>query len=228
MIQRFLGTTLQAGLAAIQSDLTLLDDVFQQFDLSATEQTAIRTWFGANPPGVKFQYARTDDKFPLYSIILGNEEETDLFIGNDGELIDASLGDYVGRDDPDFGSDVKSSLWQSTYQIWCCAEHPDGTQYLYEVAKAIFLSADLDACGLHSIKFSGMDLALASQYVPEHLFIRTFQIRGKSEFERLDRSARLRKAFKVEGIHIDKTGSPSDVGDVKTLVSVTGNLESSE
>lgn len=214
MIQRFLFNVLSAGLSAIQADLDLLDDVFDQFGLSDTELTAIKTWFRENPPTVKHQYARTDDTFPLYSIVLGNEEESDLFIGNDGGL------QVMDDDDPDRGADVKSSLWQHTYDILSYSDHPDGTTYLYEVQKAIFLSADLADCGLHSYHFSGMDLSPATPYIPAHLFARIFSIRAKREFERIDRTTALGKAYKVGGIHIDRSGSPSDVGNVKTLVDV--------
>lgn len=222
MIQRFLGKVLSAGLAEIQADLTLLDDVFEQYGLSATELTAIREWFQAHPPSVKFQFARTDDVFPLYAIVLGGEEESGLFIGNDGTAARFDGEGLIGPDDPDFGLDIKSSVWSHTYQVLCCSSgHPDGALYLYEVAKAIFVSANLSECGLHSTKFSGMDLSHATEYLPENIFIRVFQIKGEREFERLDRGSRVGKAFRIEGLHIDKTGSPSDVGGVQTLVTVT-------
>ncbi len=214
MIQRFLFDVLSSGLAAIQADLDLLDDVFNQYGLSAKELGEIKTWFKDNPPLVKHQYARTDDTFPLYSIVLSNEEETDLFIGNDGGL------QVLDDDDPDRGVDVKSSIWQHTFHILCYSEHPDGTTYLYEVAKAIFLTADLADCGLHTAYFSGMDLSPATPYIPSHLFARIFAIRAQREFERKDRTTAIGKAYKVGGIHVDRTGSPSDVGNVKTLVKV--------
>jgi len=34
----------------------------------------------------------------------------------------------------------------------------------------------------------------------------------------VDRLSLSQKAFQVAGIHVDKSGSPSDVGGVKTLV----------
>jgi hypothetical protein len=218
MIQRFLYNTLKQGLDAIMDNPTLLDDIFSQYVLSPTEITDIKTWFAAKPPHVKHQYARVDDEFPLYSIVLGSERETDLFIGNDGLLVEVDGSGYIGEDDPDFGADLKASLWQHSFQIHCVSEHPDGTQYLYEVAKAVFLIANLDDFGFFQTHFSGLDLTPSLAYLPSHLFARVLEIQGKTEFERVVRDG-LEKAFKVRGIHIDG-GSPSDPGPVKTLVGV--------
>ena len=220
MIQRFLKKILEDGVNAIVADVNLIDDIFKQYDMEQSEIEEIKTWWKLKTPTVKHQYGRADDEFPLFSIVLGNEEETDLWIGNDGVLVATDGSGFIDTDDPDFGADLKSSIWQHTYQILCYSEHPDGTLYMYEIAKAIFISADLDDCGFHSAHFSGMDLAPDVRFIPENLFARILVIRGKREFERISRTAKLGKAFKVGGVHIDKSGSPSDVGDVKTLVTV--------
>lgn len=214
MIQRFLFDVLKAGLDEIQDDLGILDDLFEQYGLPQTEIDAIRKLWTLKPPIVKHQYARTDDSFPLYSIVLADEQEAELYIGNEAGMI-------TERTSPDFGADIKSSIWQHKYHILCYSEHPDHTSYLYEVAKAIYIAASLFDCGLFDTKFSGMDLAPDPRYIPEHLFARQFTLVGNREFERLDRKSKLGKAFKVRGIHVDKSGSSSDVGGVKTLVTVS-------
>jgi hypothetical protein len=213
MIQRFLFNIVKAGIEEISKDLNILDDIFSQFDMPQKELDAIRTLWEAKPPHVKHQYARVDDETPLYSIVLGNEQETDFYIGNDAATVTEPT-------DPDFGADIKSSIWNHTYHTLCYSEHPDHTSYLYEVLKAIYIAAKLDDCGVFDARFSGMDLAPDPRYIPEHLFVRQFTLAGKREFERLDRASKLGKAFKVRGIHLDSSGSPSDVGGVKTLVTV--------
>ncbi len=221
MIQRFLFNILKDGLDQIQGDLFLLDPIFKQYGLSDTELASIREAFQTKPPKVKHQYARGDDDFPLYSIVLGNENETDTYIGNDGAVI-------FDPEDEDFGFDIKSSIWQHQYLIFCCSEHPDHTSYLYEVAKAVFVSANLDDCGVYDARFGGMDLAPDLRYLPENVFVRQFTVQGKREFERIEPGSDQGKAFKVEGIHVDKSGSSSDVGDVKTLVTIASGTEDEE
>ena len=219
MNQRFLYTTLKNGLDAIQADLSLLEIVFDQFNFSVTEIAGIKELFQKTPPTVKHQYARSDDTFPLYSIVLGGESESDLFIGNDA-------GTILDEDDEDYQADVKSSLWEHTFQILCYSGHPDATGYFYEVAKSIFILADLSEGDLFQTHFSGMDLSPDPRYIPEHLFARMFTIKAKSEFVRVDRDSRLGKAYRVGGIHVDKSGSPSDVGAVNTRVTVTTDGDS--
>lgn len=206
MIQRFLFNIVKNGFEQLRDDPALIADVFAQYNLSSTEVDAIETALLTKFPIIKHQYARTDDESPVISIILGNESETDHY-----------LGDFA-KQDPD-GTETKSAIWKHSYELWVYAEHPDFTLYLYEMLKAILLSAPLEDCGLFEAHFKGMDLANDPRYVPEHLFARKFVVDASREFERVDRDSRLGKAFKVAGIHLDSSGSPSDVGGVKTLVS---------
>lgn len=217
MIQRFLYTALKAGLASIQEDLTLLEDIFEIYDLPESEVDAIKTWFQKVPPTVKHQYARTDDTFPLVSIVLAQEGENQTFIGNDAYAFDAD-------DEIDNSIDLYSSIWQHSFDILCYSEHPDGTAYLYEVVKSVFLIADLQQYGLFEFRFSGQDLAPDPRFVPEHLFVRRFSITAQREFQRVDRLSRFQKAFKVAGIHINDY-SKKDDGGVKQLTTVSGDGE---
>lgn len=211
MIQRILFDTLKQGVDAIVADPSLIDLIFEDYDLSATEIDAIKTLWAAKTPTVKHQYAHTDDDLPIYSLILQNEQEAELFIGDDGGLIEVAT-------DPLHGADVKVSNWDHTYQIWIYTEHPDHTIYNYEIAKAIFITANLGLSGLFRLHYSGGDLPIDPRYIPAHMVVRHFTVKASAEFRRVDRDSRLGKAFRVEGIHLDKSGSASDVGDVKTLV----------
>jgi len=214
MIQRLLYNALKTGLAEIQKDPRILEDVFEwQMDLGATEIATIQKWFKEKPPTIYHGYARVDYAFPLYSIILQSEGEKDLMIGDDAGMMD--------DDDPNVkNADIRGAFWSHSYGILCYSEHPDATQYLYEVAKAIILQAAplFVQAGLYGIRVSGMDLHPDQKYLPEHLFVRQLTCECECEFNIVDRPSRLTKAFKLAGLHLDSSGSPSDVGGVKTNI----------
>lgn len=212
MIQRFLYTTLKTGLENVKNDLTILDDLFiQLYELERSEVEAIKTAFQSKPPGVIHGYARLDTDFPVFSIVLQSEQEEEHYMSDDAGMLD-------DVDDPDYGADRISAIWSHNYNILCYTEHPDLTLYYYEIAKAIFMTADFNSLNLFNVHVSGMDLMPDPRYIPEHLFARQMMFKASMEFERIDRSSKLGKAFRVRGIHVDKSGSPSDVGGVKTLV----------
>ena len=222
MLQRLIYKRLKEGIDIILAKPKILEQLFGElFELDSSEVDKIKTAFQTKTPNVIHGYARTDSDFPLYSIVLGNEMETDHYLSDDAGMID-------DPQDPDFGADRLSSLWDSTFQILCYTEHPDLTTYYYEIAKSIFITADFYSWGVLEYHFSGMDLAPDPRYIPEHLFVRQITFKAKYEFERVDFDSKLNKAFKVAGIHVDKSGSPSDVGGVKTLVKPVGILEEEE
>lgn len=216
MIQRFIFDALKDGIAQFQSDPTLFDLLFTElFAFGETEIAAIKTVFAAKPPKVIHGYAPLDMEVPVWSIILQDEREALKVLNND-------TGQIEDIDDPDFGADVKGTIWQHRYDILVYTEHPDVTTYYYEIAKSILLGSndffvDQD---LFDIDISGGDLMPDPRYIPENVFVRRISFGCMRLFTRVDRDSRLGKAFKVSGIHIDKSGSPSDVGGVKTLVTI--------
>lgn len=221
MIQRFLYTSLKTGLSLINEQPELMDDLFADlYSLSTTEVDGIKKFFREKPPGVVHSYARVDTPIPVYSIVLADEQEAETVLGDDAGMI-------TDPDDPDFGADEYSSIWSHKYLVLCYSEHPDVTQYMYEVAKSIFIAAlgPLSAEGLFETHLSGGDLAPDPRYIPEHLFVRQLVFSCQREFQRTDHQSKFGKAFKVAGIHVDKNGSPSDVGGVKTLMYAYGTGE---
>ncbi len=205
MIQRFLFEIVKSGFETIRDQPSLVDDIFSQYDLPDTEIDAIKTALVEEFPTVKHQYARKEDEPPIISIVLGNESEKDHYLGDFAEQLDD-------------GAEVVSSIWEHTYRLLIYTKHPDLTLYYYEILKAIFVTAPLEDCGLFQTHISGMDLEPDVRYIPAHLFARVLTFSANREFESVDRLIALTKAFKVRGISIDKAGSPSDVGGVKTLV----------
>lgn len=205
MIERFFYTVIKEGMAKLRDRPSLIDYLFDQYDLGDTEIAAIKKAMVDLHPTVKHQYARLDDTFPVISIVLTGEDESDHVIG-----------DYAMQEDD--GTEVYTSFWKHRYDFLIYTENPDHTLYLYEMTKAIVIAQDLGAAGIFETHFSGGDVAPDPRYVPEHLFVRRFSVEGQREFYSADPDSALGKAFKVRGIHIDKSGSPRDVGGVKTLV----------
>lgn len=212
MIQRYLYTALKEGIDAILKNPVILDDLFRElYGLEVKEVAAIKTVFAAHPPEVIHGYARHDSKFPLFSIVLANEGESQTVLAD-------QAGFVADEDDPDYGTDIESAVWQHTYQVLIYSEHPDVTGYYYEIAKSILIAANdyFVQQGIFNQKYSGMDLAPDPRYVPERLFLRQLTMTCEREFMRLSRD--VKKAFKVSGIYVDKSGSDSDVGGVQTGV----------
>lgn len=216
MIQRFIFNVLKDGVEQVTDDPTIIDQIFQElYGLSETETEAIKAHWIAKPPVIRHGYAPRDIDVPTYSIILENETESQTWLNND-------VGTVEDPEDPDFRADVFGSIWQHQYGILIFAEHPDVTTYYYEIAKSILLSGNefFIGQGLFDIDISGGDLAPDPRYIPEHLFARRVSFGCQRIFTRVDRPSRLTKVTSVEGIHIDSSGSPSDVGGVKTNVTI--------
>jgi hypothetical protein len=214
MLQRLIYSVLKSGIQAAVNDPAILEELFgDELLLSDTEVAAIKTFF-QTPPDVIHGYARHDAHFPIYAVVLADESEDELVTADEAGVVD---------DGDDFGADVLESIWAHTFMVLCYAEHPDVTTYMYDLAKYIFMLGrrylvNHEEAGITTVQFSGGDLAPDPRYLPQHLFLRQLTIKMGSEFARVDHESRLGKAFKVSGIHIDSSGSPSDVGGVQTLV----------
>jgi hypothetical protein len=217
MIHRLLYTTLQQGVQQFLGNLSLLEDIFLwDYDLEQSEMDLIKKYFVEHPPVVINGYMRRDAVFPSVAIVLGQEQETDKFIGDHAGILDEENEEHNG-------ADIKGSIWDYVYHIFIYTEHPDITAYYYEIMKAILI-LNLPVFykyGLFDVAFSGQDLAPDVQYLPEHLFVRQLQMSCRRESNHVDQGSRLGKAYKVTGIAIDRSGSPRDPGEVKTLVTLT-------
>lgn len=214
MIHRYIHAILSTGIAAYRADPKLVDDLFLQlYELEDTEAKAIKTYFSQKGLNVYSGFPRIDSEPPFVAIILGQEGESENYIG-----------DYAGMITEEghalYGAEIEGSVWNHTYRLPVVTEHPDITQYMYELVKTIMLAGlryliDQECM---DFSFSGQDLAPDPRYLPERYFVRELVFSCKRQFSRIDRDARLTKAFKISGIHIDRSGSPRDVGNVETLI----------
>lgn len=219
MIQRYLFTILDQALTNVKGKdgPEILTDIFQKtLGLEPEEVASIIKYFAATDIALKQSFARQDDAFPMLSITLANESGETMFLANEGATED-------DPEEPDFAEDVTSNVWNHTFQIYCYAQHPDVAEYLYQIAKqaiSLNLNSFLADKGLWNVTLNGMDLAPDQRYTPEILFLRALAFRCNDEFRLVHVGSRAGKAFKVTGIAVDKSGSSSDVGGVKTLVKV--------
>jgi hypothetical protein len=216
MIHRYIHNILVSGVAAYRADPELVNDLFDElYELEDTEVRAIKTYFAQKGLNVYSGYPRIDSEPPFVAVILANEGEAETYLSN-----------YAGMITEDghalYGSDVEGSIWDHVYHLPVVSEHPDITQYLYELVKTIMLAGlrFLVDQECFQFSFSGADLAPDPKFIPERYFVRQLVFSCKRQFAWIDRDSRLTKAFEVAGIHIDRAGSPRDVGGVETLVGV--------
>lgn len=215
MIERYLYTAIENGIAKIVADPALIDLIFEELDLVTAEIDKVKALWVAKPPKVKHSYTRLDDPLPIYSIVLANERETQMFIGDD-------VGQVLDEEDILLGADIKGAVWEHSHQVHVLTRHPDHTLYNYEILKSIMLRANLlSVPNIHSTRLSGADLQLGPEWAPEPIFARQLTIATQRLLESIDPGTRLGKAFSVSGIHVDSSGSSSSVGDVETLVTIS-------
>lgn len=211
MIQRFIFSAIRDGINAITADPVILEQIFENYELDEDEVESIKTLWSSKPPIVRHGFARSDDEFPLFALVLVNEREVDTVLGDDGGIVE-------DPEDPLYGADIKTSFWEHNYDILVYSEHPDATLYWYEVVKSIMLEAGFYDVGIYDLMLSGGDIMPDPEYIPGHLFVRRLNLKASREFKRIVHTSRLGKAFQVSGIHIDRSGSPRDPGPVKTLL----------
>lgn len=210
MIQRSIYDALENGLADIAADPTILDDIFEKnLELEAAEVTKIKTLFAQDPPGVQHSYPMENQKFPMFNIVLGSDKESIHVMGDHAN--DLTEGD-------DKGVEVQTSIFNQQYIVFVLTEHPLATMYFYETAKYLLQEyRALNDETLH-IHLSGSDVRPDKLLVPTNLFVRQLSLDVGYEFVRFNRESKLDKAWRLGGLHIDKSGSPSDVGDVNTNI----------
>lgn len=214
MIHRHIHNILTSGIGVIKADSTILDDLFcDNYSLTKVELASVKTYFMNKGLNVINGYPRSDSIYPLVAIILSEDSEVETFLNDEAAPI-------FEEDSPYFHMDLKSSIWEYTYQLLVLTEHPDITAYYYEIIKSILLLGYelLVDLGCYDFNLSGGELAPDPRYIPEQFFARQLTFRLRAEFQRYDKDSKYKKAFKIEGIHIDKTASNYDTGDVETNV----------
>jgi len=214
MIERYLFTALKDGVAYVTAHPEILDALFRDYyELEITEVEAIKRIWAEQPINIIHGYPRVDGKFPQASIVLSSENEAQTYLGDVAGQVDEP-------GDPADGADLRSAIWQHQYAIMVVTENPDLTLYYYQILKSVLLAAAsyFITQGMFAMQVGGQDLVPDPAYLPEHLWVRQITFGCQSEFIRLDLESLTGKTWQIGGIHVDSTGSPRDVGGVKTLV----------
>ena len=221
MIERAIYDVLAAGRDEINENPLFLETFLKDPDLgpglSDEEVAQIRKFWtsvkaidpdNSEQTGVSIlhQFPRDGTKFPCWSIVLINEQESTQFLGDEAG--------YIGDD----GEDVFSSIWDKSYAVFTYVTNPLVCLYYHELAKFFlirgrqFLKSSAGGYNL-STRFSGGDMGPDPRYTPANMFVRRLQI-DLSREERVLGAPQIR-ATKLRGLFGTPEG-PDDVQDVKT------------
>ena len=161
---RLIIQALKNGIAVLVADAALFNHLLRGY--TADEKARERARFLARTPTVMGAFARTGDKFPLWAVVLGDEQAEDEFVGQFTEI------------DTGIGTNGSSQLGNSETQsiaIWIHCEHPDETRSHHTLAKAIIRSSVLWMIGQGalSVSYGGAhDVTPEENYLPENIFTR--------------------------------------------------------
>ncbi len=171
---RLIEQALKAGVAALVADAALFARMLASYP--ADERARERARFLARTPSVQGAFARASDKFPLWSVVLGDEQADHEMIGDYLE-VDATAGPY--------GSQVLGAIEGQAISVLIQCEHPDETRSHHLLAKSIIRGSALWLIGQGATEISyqgARDLSPQESYLPENIFARqqTWKVGGIS------------------------------------------------
>lgn len=211
MIERLVHQAITEGIALLVDDPTILEEFLREEALLGdAEIERVRDTFLEKVPTVFHGYARADAEFPCYAVIVSGDDQTLGFIGDEGDYHD-------DPDDPDFGMDVWSSIFEYTVTVVLYTRHPDQTLYYYHLLKHFVIGAEalFKANDFFDQKLSGADMAPDQETMPAGLFARRLTISCSRQYNQKNIASRLNRAWKVRGLHIKREGAPGRIiGDV--------------
>lgn len=222
MIERIIFTALKDGIAELISDPSSVKRLFAKLKgLTKTEADKLTDFLRRLPPDVIHNYPREDSKFPLYAIILDDENESQKFLDDFGGIVDEDEASGFFGDASLEGVYKRTSIFTSKYNIWTVTDDPDITIAYYQIAKYILgrKRSFLKDLGVLDTQFMGGDLAPNMNYLPAYLFVRRLTLTTMFEepvFEEPPPS-RIRS---VDGIFVDDGASLEETGGVEALVTV--------
>lgn len=187
MIERLIFKALSRGIEALTANPEALVQFFCDRGLEETEARKIKEVWQKDPPSVIHNYPRNDSTFPLFAVVLGNENETikalDDFVG----FVDAEMAEQINNALLR-GTVLSGSIYTHQHYVMVYTEHPDVTIYYYLLAK-YFLTQQRDFFkenGLLDMALSGNDMKPDPGYAPEWLFVRRLVMSSKKEMFILD------------------------------------------
>lgn len=226
MLERLLKRLLLDGIVRLAEDPSRLTTYFAaQNRLDAEEIAKLSEVFEKTPPNVYQNLARTDVKFPCYTIHLSSEAEhiPGTFMGDLAGFIDsdqAAAFDNAALE----GGELLGSFYTKDFQIIAHSIHPDLTIALYELSKYFIQRGKtlLTDQGVLNTKLSGGDIAplSAGEYGPDFIFRRRLSVQLLELHEVVGDV--LPPIRSVAGLRVS-SGSTISANGVKTLVTVSTN-----
>lgn len=124
--------------------------------------------FRANPPTIKLGYARQNDAWPLWAIVLLSDTVTTEFLNKNEKLI---MNDIDKRE----GEYLYSMYTEQEVGIIVYAENPDVARIHSQIACGAILASchEIVSAGIDNYLYGGMqDLEPQSNYLPETIWAR--------------------------------------------------------
>lgn len=161
------------------ANVTELRRFFSHFFDPTTSETEREDYvkdFQANPPRVVMGYPRTTGSWPIYSIVLSGDEESEIPLSQ-------YFGETLRGEKPPGGEDqqYEGAFFDQTISIYVLATHPDQCVYLYKFAKLALMGARdaLVGAGLIDPTFSGGELNPDELLLPDNAFGRVLMVHCK-------------------------------------------------
>ena len=206
---RLMLAVLQAGVASLVADATLFARLLAAWP--AAERATWRTRFLARPPKVRGGYARVDDPWPTWSVVLADESAEQELCGQFLEL-DTTVAPS--------GLRQLGSVESQKVDIQILTEHPEETRIHHLLCKSLVRESILWLCqnGAQSVGYEGArDLHPEALYLPESLYprLQTWSINGLTVTYEA-RPVQLLKIYAfLEGITV--SGHPGEMTPVQNL-----------
>lgn len=173
LIERLLKRLLDTAITMLKDNPNEAQRYFSHFfdiPLGQEERDQFVRAFLSAPPKTVLGYARSGAEMPCYAIVMTDEEESESF-----------LGDFTGTEDQ---VEYLGADFDATYAIYTYSMHPDVTQILYQLAKAVVHAGKglLFHEGAISLSISGGELAPDENYMPENMYVRALRVRVKHPY----------------------------------------------
>lgn len=174
MIERVIFDVLEAAIAKVAADPTLLDKVFQPegapWRISDAELAKIKAWFvdpRSGRPILRHGYATPGVQLPCWCLV--NRAES---------LEKQLLGNFATNDCNDAGVSVTGAIERRTYEVLSYAHTPDQAYYLHKILKACVLwnLALLESRGAMAMTWSGRELQPVPNLGADWSFVRALTL----------------------------------------------------
>lgn len=182
--EQLIATLLKTGVSALSANIALLDPILTS--MSDHDRTAIKDYWGTNPPNILSGYARAEGPFPCVSIVLQSEQTIQDYVGL-GQEYESFTATLDGSDD----YNIFKRRVTGSYALHVMAEHPDVCLAYYRIVRRIISVGYrwLINRDMYDPTLNGQELGPDARYSPEHLFIRRLILTVEYEEEWRDNDA---------------------------------------